>query len=588
MVWSRTLATFRLYLRALQEARGYWSKFTLILFLGLLGTPIALLTPLPVKMVVDNVLSDEPLPGVLAWWLPQWGSSSTEAILIVTIALAVFIAIVTIAHQTAEWLLREYVAEKMVLDFRGKLFLHSLQMSVLHLGEKGSHEPAYRINYDAPALQWTALYGIIPVIISLVSLAGMLYVMFLINPRLAGVALITSVPLIILIHLNQIRMRDQWHEVRTTESAAQSVVLEALGALPTVTIFGQDRHELQRFLHKAKESFFTRMRVVKLEGGFGVLLGLAIGLGTTAILYLGVRDVQGGALTTGDLLLIMGYIGQLYGPLQAIGSHITGQQRAIASAERAFSVLDQEPHVSDKPDALPLLHTTGRLELDHVTFGYAGNEPVIDDVSLTIPAGARVGIVGRSGAGKTTLVNLLIRMFDPDRGQILLDGIDLRDYRLKDMRRQFSVVSQDAVLFSTTIAENIAYARPEATMEEIVEAAKFGNAHHFIEALPEGYQTLVGERGVRLSGGERQRISLARAFLKNAPILICDEPTSAVDVQTEREITRLAARLMQGRTVIIISHRLSVLQDVDFILRVKEGQVLLEANELKQEILKAS
>lgn len=582
--------TARLYLRALREARQYWPYLALVLLLGLLGTPIGLLAPLPLKILVDSVLGSDPLPAFLAQLVPGWVSGDGEAIFGLAIALSVLVALVSAAHQALDWLVREYVAERMVMDFRGKLFLHTLSTSALHHAAEGAHEPAYRINLDAPALQWTALYGIIPVIVSLASLGGILYVTSQLAPTLALVALATSAPMILLIHLNQHRMRGKWHGVREQESAAQSVVQEALGALRLVTVFGQEQREVNRFQQAARQSLFARLRAVRMEGAFALTLGLATAFGTTAILYLGVKDVQSGALTTGGLLLIMGYIAQLYGPLQAIGTHIAGQQRAIASAERAFALLDGNKQLEQRADARPLDRAYGSIRFEQVSFNYPGaKRPVLDAVDLEIPAGARVGIIGRSGAGKSTLVNLVIRLFDPAGGRIVLDGHDLRDYRLRDLRNQFSVVSQEVALFSTTIADNIAYARPEASREEVIEAARLSGADAFINHLPDGYDTRVGPQGMSLSGGERQRIALARAFLKDAPILVLDEPTSALDRQTERHIRASMRRLMTGRTVFVIAHQSGVLQDVDFVLRVADGKVEREAPGMPHlELVKAS
>ncbi len=574
---TRHTSPFRIYRRALLEARAYWPWLTVVLLLGLAAIPLGLLAPLPFKLVVDSVLDSQPLPAWLDSLLPAWATTGTETIFWMVIALSVLVAVLGIIHQAVDWLVREYVAERMVLDFRGRLFLHALHASLLHHTARGSHEPAYRIAQDAPALQWTALYGFIPVIISLVSLTAMLYVTGILAPQLALVALATSVPLVLLIHFNQVRMRDRWHGVREHESAAQSVVREALDGLRIVSVFGQQRREQSRFLRRARQALWARLRVIRMEGGFTIVLGLATALGTTAILYLGVRDVQGGALTTGELLLIMGYIGQLYAPLQAIGTHITSQQRAIASAERAFAILDEETNVPERPDALPLERAEGRFSFHDVGFAYPGNEPVLSGVNLEVPPGSRVGVVGPSGAGKSTFINLLLRLFDPGTGGIQLDGVDLRDYKLADLRHQFSVVSQDVILFSSSIAENIAYARPEATPEEVEAAARLANAHEFIRSLPEGYATQVGDRGMRLSGGERQRISLARAFLKDAPILLLDEPTSSLDKANETAITECIDRLMQGRTVFIIAHHAGVLRDVDGILRIQHGHVTQEA-----------
>jgi ATP-binding cassette subfamily B protein len=296
--------------------------------------------------------------------------------------------------------------------------------------------------------------------------------------------------------------------------------------------------------------------------------------GTAAVLFLGALHVQAETLTLGELLMVMAYLAQLYGPMETVSKKIADLQGSLVSAERAYALLDESPDVQDRPGALHLVHAQGAVTFQSVSFSYPHNPPVLHEVSLEIPAGSRVGIEGTTGAGKTTLVSLLTRFYDPTAGQILLDGVDLRDYRLADLRNQFAIVLQDTVLFSTTVAENIAYARPGASDAEIVAAAHAANAHDFITRLPQGYETKVGERGMRLSGGERQRIALARAFLKDAPIVILDEPTSSVDLRTERLIIEALERLMRGRTTFIIAHRLSTLDDCNVRLRVEDGRLV--------------
>jgi ATP-binding cassette subfamily B protein len=568
----RLSGPFAIYRRAFGEVRAYWPHLVAVLVLGLAWIPVALLLPLPVKIVVDSVLGGQPLPGALAAWLPGLDG---EAVLGLAVVLAVAFALLQAGWGFADWLLREWVAERMVLEFRGRMFLHGLGLPVLD-DARGSFDTTSRISHDAPAIQWTALYGIIPLVVSCASLLGVLAVTATLNARLAGVALATAIPMILLVHASQKRLRDGWHGVREAESDSLSIIQESFGALRVITAFGQERREQARFLAAGGRALASRLRVVRTEGLIGMLFGLTVAFGTTEILYLGVRDVQAGLLTTGDLLLILSYAAQLYAPLQQIGKHIAGQQHALASAERAFGLLDRRPVVADRLDARPLGRAKGRVSFHGVRFGYGDREPVLRGVDLEIPKGTRVGIVGRTGAGKTTLLNLLIRQYDPEAGEVRLDGVDLRDWRLADLRNQFAVVSQEPVLFSSTIAENIAYGRPDATMTEITAAAEAASAHAFITALPEGYGTRVGERGLKLSGGERQRIALARAFLKDAPILILDEPTSAVDVATEAGIIASLERLMVGRTTFMIAHRLRTLHGVDLVLRVENGRVFPE------------
>jgi len=307
---------------------------------------------------------------------------------------------------------------------------------------------------------------------------------------------------------------------------------------------------------------------------FNNKVGATIGLGMGTVLFVETRHVLAGTMTLGELVLVVGYLQQLYDPLKTASKKVGSLQSSLASAERVYSLLDEAPDFVDPPGARPLVRAAGAVAFRNVSFAYEPAHGVLDDVSFEVAPGTRLGIAGTTGAGKTTLVSLLTRFYDPTSGQILLDGVDLREYRLADLRNQFAIVLQEPVLFSTTIAENIAYARPGAEDADVVAAAQAADAHDFICALPEGYGTPVGEHGVRLSGGERQRIALARAFLKDAPILILDEPTSSVDVRTEAQILQAMERLMTGRTAFMIAHRASTLEICDARLDLEHGRVV--------------
>jgi energy-coupling factor transporter ATP-binding protein EcfA2 len=300
------------------------------------------------------------------------------------------------------------------------------------------------------------------------------------------------------------------------------------------------------------------MRVALVDGSFWVAIIFVNALGAGFVLYFGVRSVLSGAITLGSLLVVMGYLAQLYDPLYTMSRQVVSLQSGFASAERAFTLLDEERDVTERPDPRPLSRTTGLVEFSNVSFSYEDTRLVLQGVSFKVEPGTRVGITGQTGSGKTTLISLLSRFYDPTSGAVLLDGADLRDFRVSDLRRQFAVVMQDPVLFSTTIGDNIAYGKPGATIDEIMAAAKTAGIHDFVASLPEKYDTAVGEKGMTLSGGERQRISLARAFLIDAPILILDEPTSSVD--TADAIIDAMERLMEGRTTFIVAHRLSTLR----------------------------
>src|SRR5438093_565203 len=370
-------------------------------------------------------------------------------------------------------------------------------------------------------------------------------------------------------------LRSQSRKVRHIESSALSVVQEVLVSVRVVKAFGQEGREEGRFMQKSNEGMQARIQQTLIEGGYGMAVTLLTAVGMASVLYLGVLDIKAGKLSLGNLLLVMGYLGQLYSPLRTIGKKMATMQSHFVSAERAFALLDAAPDVVERANARSLSRPIGDMSFRHVSFRYENNgQPVLQDISFDVRKDACIGIVGATGAGKTTLMNLLTRFYDPTEGEILLDGVDLRDYKLADLRNQFGIVLQEPILFSTTIAENIAYARPGADQNRIVAAARLANAHEFIIRLADGYDTVVGQRGMRLSGGERQRLSVARAFLKDAPILILDEPTSSIDVTTEAALLEAMERLVRSRTTFIITHRLSALKHCDIVLRIERGRLV--------------
>jgi len=546
-----------------------------MLALSLMSAPVALLIPLPLKIAVDSVLGDEPLPGFIQPVVPGFITGSKGMILILAVALVMVIALLAQLREICNLILLTYTGEKLVMDFRAQLLRHAQRLSFSYHDSRGTSDSIYRIQYDALAVQWITTNGIIPFVTSIVTLVSMIYVTGLIDLQLALVALAVSPLLFLILRTYGHRLRTGWRGQKKLESSTLKIVQETLGGIRVVKAFGQEERERERFTGKASETLRARIRLSFQEGGLGLMVGLVIAAGEAAVVFIGVRNVQAGTLTLGDLLLVMGYLSQLYRPLQSISKKVGDLQRSLASAERTFALLDQAPEVIEKPNAMPLSRASGALSFQNVCFAYHGeNNPVLQNVCFEVDPGTQVGIAGATGAGKTTLVSLLTRFYDPTSGRIKLDGVDLRDYRIANLRNQFAIVLQEPVLLSTSIAENIAYAKPDATSEEIVAAARAANAHEFITYLPEGYDTQVGERGMRLSGGERQRISLARAFLKDAPILVLDEPTSSVDVKTESVIMEAMTRLMRGRTTFMIAHRLSTLANCDVRLQIEGGGVI--------------
>lgn len=562
------------YRRLLSLARPYWPHLTGIFFLSLIGAPIGLLLAFPLKIAVDNVIGKQPLPHPLQVLLPTWAYGSRTANLGLAVGLLLVLSLLTNLQSFAAWLLQTYTGEKLVLDFRTQLFWHVQRMGLLFHDRRGSNEVAYRIQNDAPAIQYVFIQGVMPLVSSLLSFFALLYVTMRIDWVLAIITVSVSPVLFVLTRKSSRRARTGWDGVKKLDSSAMLVLYEALSSIRVVKAFGQEEFEDQRFKLRSRHRMEEQVKVASMQASFHVLITTTIAIGSAAAMWVGVHHVQKGVLTLGELLLVMAYMTQLYDPLRTISGKLPELQGWMVSIHRALALTDEAPEVAEPQNALPLQRAIGNVTFQNVTFEYPTSGRALDNVSFEIEAGTRVGIIGPSGSGKSTLVNLLTRFYDPVSGEIMLDGCDLRRYKLADVRGQFSIILQEPVVFSATVAENIAYGRNDATRQEIMEAAKAARAHDFIMALPDGYDTKVGEAGCRLSGGQRQRLAIARAFLKDAPILIFDEPTSAIDIHTEEEIMHATEQLIRGRTTFVIAHRLSTVKECDLLLVLKQGRLV--------------
>ncbi|NND03337.1 MAG: ABC transporter ATP-binding protein [Acidimicrobiia bacterium] len=566
--------------RVFREARPFRGRISVLMLVSLLSTPLALLVPVPLAIAVDGVLGAEPLPKFLAPIVPDWVEASSFRVLVLAAGMQVVVVLLIQLQSVVKTVLETSTGQKLTLRFQSKLLEHAQRLSFAFHDRRGTADSIYRIQYDATAVRNIAVHSLMPFLSAGFTFFAMLYIVLRIDWQLAAVAMAISPLLFVYARLYRLRMRPQYRDAKKLESSALKVVQEVLTSFRVVKAFGREQHERRRFVDTSALGVTARVQLAISEGIFALLINVTTALGTALVIFIGIRNVQSGVLTLGSLLLVLTYISQLYGPLQTVSRRIASLQSSMASAQRAFELLDVAPDVTDRPGAAVIDRARGELELLNVSFSYDGAAQVLRDVSLRVTAGSRIGIAGPTGAGKTTLVSLLSRFYDPTDGSILLDGVDLRDYRLKDLRRQFAIMLQEPLLLSASIADNIAYARPEASFDEIEAAAKAAGAHRFISELPEGYSTSVDERGNRLSGGERQRISLARAFLKDAPILILDEPTSSVDVETEAGIMQAMERLMKGRTTIMIAHRLSTLDGCDFMVEMSGGIARLHTSEV--------
>jgi ATP-binding cassette subfamily B protein len=565
---------FRLFKRILLQARPFWMQIFMLFLLSLLATPIALLKPFALKIVIDSAFGHNPPPDFICYFFPAGYEFSFYSIIAISAVLVILIALIENVIMLVNWILSTYTGEKMVLDLRSLLFNHLQRLSLTYHDTVGTSDSLYRLQWDTVGIRTLLLSNIAPLFSSFLTLFAMVCVIFFINVRLALIAISIIPPLFLLIRYSSAKLRKNWELVKDKESRAMSVLHEVLNSLRIVKAFGQESGEEERFIYQSDSAVKEQIKVAWIAASFYLIVGMIFAIATALFIYLGATYVQSGKMTLGELTLMIAYLTQFFAPLQNISKIITDIQSAIASIERVFNLLDKEREVDENPHAIHLQSAKGYFEFEKVGFGYTPQRQTLHAVSFQIRPGDRVGIMGTTGAGKSTLVSLLMRFYDPLSGSITLDGKDIREYKLADYRNQFSIVLQEPVLFSTTLSENIKYGKPGSTEIEIIEAAKAANAHDFILHCKNGYDTLVGERGMQLSGGERQRISIARAFIKNAPVLILDEPTSSLDIRTEALIMEAMERLMEGRTTFMITHRLDTLKSCNVILHLENGHLI--------------
>lgn len=576
------MSKFRHAQRALEDLRPYLWPLVVLLIVSLLAVPMTLIFPLPIKLLVDSVLGSQPLPGYLTIFVGSQVSKTLALWLAISILMAA--AVLTYLQNLVNVWYSNKVGNRMTLDVRTRLFRQMQRLSVAYHDTMGAADSAYRTLNDAPMLRSFGIDSLIPLTTSILTLGAMIIVMVFLDWQLSLIALLVSPMMFLLTFVFRPRIRAGWRKFRASESAAMAVAQESLGASRLVKSYGQEERKNKELVSHYDASLSASLKVQVDSAVYSLLVGVLTAAGLAAVLYIGIGHVQAGLLTLGSLLVVNYYVTQLYGPLRNVGQSILDIQMSLTGVERYRAVLDEKPDVPESPNAVPLARAKGNIRFANVSFEYTKDHPVLHDVSFDLPAGNRLGVVGPTGSGKTTLSTLLLRLFDPSTGVITLDDIDLKGYRLADLRNQYAVVHQETVLFSTSVAENIRFAMPNATLDEVIAAATAAKAHGFITNLPNGYDTLVGERGMKLSGGERQRISLARAFLKNAPILILDEPTSSLDIHTESAILDTIQELMQGRTTLMIAHRPSTLRDCNMILVLEDGRVSRMTGEVESVI----
>lgn len=556
------------------QVRSYWKSLILIFILHLLSTPIALLKPIALKILIDSGFGNQPLPPYVEVFVSDTFSNTFQNIIVLSAIMVIVIAIINQIHSFVVWVYTSKVGEKMVLTLRSKLFNHTQRLSLSYHDNKGSSDSLYRIQYDATSIRTFFIGNISSLVSAVVGLIAMSVVMFSINWRFALISFCVMPPLILLIKFSKTKLKSEWKKVKEDESRAMSVANEVLSSLRIVKAFGKEDSEGERFVDSAQQASKGQIRVAYLGAMFDFAVGLLFAFGTALFIYYGAILVHNGSMTLGELTQVIAYLALIYSPLEKISKNINDIQSSLTSLKRIFSILDKEKDVEEAAKPIIFKKAKGDIVFEQVSFFYNSNRPTLENISFTIAAGDRIGIMGTTGAGKSTLINLLCRFYDPVSGNIYIDGHNIKELKLKDYRNQFAMVLQEPVLFSNSIGENIAYGNPNASKKDIIEAAKNANAHDFIIQTKDGYDTLVGYRGMQLSGGERQRISIARAFIKNAPILILDEPTSSLDLKTESRIMEAIQRLMSGRTTFLITHRLDTLKTCNVIIHLENGKLV--------------
>ncbi len=565
----------RRYSRLLAYALAGRKGWGLIVVVMLLNSAVGLLQPWPMQVVMDHVLGEQPLPE----WLARCadlvpGAASPRGLLAGAVVAGLLIFA---AHSAMDVVLTRawiQVGQRMVYRLAGDLFGHIQRRSLLFHSRNPVGDSMSRITGDS----WSFYKAVDTLLFTpgyaLVLAAGTVAVMAHLDPRLTLLALAVVPIMAGTSFLVGPPTRLAAKAQREIEARLQSHFQQTLSGIPVVQAFAQEEREQQRFHELTAAALGAQRRSLLVSSLGGLASGLAVTLGTGAVLWLGARDVIQGRLSLGGLLVFLAYLTSLEGHFAVFAAAYTTLQEIGPSADRVLEMLQAELEVADRPGVVPLPAVKGHVRLERVSFGYEPGRPVLRGVSLEVLPGQTVAVVGATGVGKTTMLSLVPRFYDPWEGRVVVDGYDVRDVQVKSLREQVGLVLQEPYLFPFSIADNIAYGRPGATRQQIEDAARAANLHDFVRQLPEGYDTVIGQRGATLSGGERQRLSIARALLKDAPILILDEPTSALDAETERLVLQALKRLMEGRTTFIIAHRLSTVRNADCIVVLDEGEVV--------------
>jgi ATP-binding cassette subfamily B protein len=555
--------------RAFPYLRPHRWRVAFSLLISIANTLVHLLQPWPLAIMINSVAGHHPLPPIAAQVLPSGRYQQLAALVFAGFMLTVIGNALTV-WQTA---IDVKVEQRMILDFRSDLFQHAQRLSLAFHDARKTGELMGRINYAASSVG-TVIMAFPPMLQAFLSLVGMLVISLLIQWQLALMSLIVVPFLYYSAGLYGKRVTPRLERVQKLEWQSLSIVHESMAMLRVIVSFGREQYEFGRFREQGERAVDERVKLTVRQTLFTLLVNTITAAGTAIVFGYGFYLVLEGRLNIGQLIVLLSYVAAVYQPLQQISGSVGVLHAELVQLRGSFQLLDTVPEVVEAPDAIAIDRVRGNISFQNVSFNYRARKETLHDVSFEAMAGQRIAIVGPTGAGKTTLMSLMTRFYDPREGRIYLDGFDLKKLKLQSLRDQISVVLQEPLLFSGTVAENIRYGRLDATMDDVIDAAKSAGAHDFIDGLTDGYQTQIGERGAQLSGGERQRICVARAFIKDAPILILDEPTSSIDSKTEAVILDSLERLMAGRTSFMIAHRLSTIRNADKIVVIDMGRIV--------------
>ena len=549
----------------------------LTLAMGLLvvagGSVADLLQPWPIKLVIDTVVKGQSVKGWANQWIVFFAGEDRLAILRLAAVAALLIAILGAVCSYFQKSLTMTVGQKVTHELRRTLYSQIQRLSLAFHDEKRTGDLISRVTSDIDSVQSFIAAGLLDALINGLTLIGMILVMFYINWQFTLIALSIAPILGVIVYTFTRRIKKAARAVRKKESEIVSVIHESLAAVRIIRAFAREDYEQRRLEAESMESVTMSLKARGLKARLTPIVEVIVAVGTALVLWFGARMVLEGTLSPGSLIVFILYLGKMYKPMQELSKMTDSYSKASVAFERIREVMDIDNEVKDLPGAVPAPPMRGEVEFVNVGFYYDPKRPVLKDISFHIEPGQVAAFVGPTGTGKSTIISLIPRFYDPTSGAVKIDGRDIREFTQKSLRQQISIVAQETLLFQSSIASNIAYGLPGASREDVVRAATLANAHEFIERMADGYDTIVGERGVTLSGGQRQRVSIARAIIRNSPILILDEPSSGLDAASEKLVFEALDNLMAGKTSIVIAHRLSTIRKADVIFVIKEGMV---------------